>query len=150
MEPAPTPIVTDNTVITLDQLLKLELAGAATYEAALEHIHSAELRVTFELNRTSHADRAVSLGKLIRDRGAEPSRRGGPWVAFSKLVERGASIFGEGAIIAVLLEGEAALATHYERSSGRLAGDAHRVVALTLMAEQRRAMARIEDLHHLS
>lgn len=150
MEPALPPILPHHTVATLDRLRRLELAGAATYEAAIEHVDIARLHVAFELNRTSHTDRAATLGRLIRELGGAPSRRGGPWSAFSKLVERGAALFGAGAVIAVLLEGEAALASHYEGSAGHLDGDARRIVTVMFMPEQRRALARIEDLHDLS
>jgi hypothetical protein len=144
MQSAATPIVVDTTATTLDDLLKLELAAAATYEAALEHVSGSDERVALELNRTSHVTRASTLGKMVRSSGAQPSQSAGPWLALSKLAERGAALFGDEAITKVLIEGEKAVMNRIDSLTGALASSAHRIVQQNIVADEVRCIDRLE------
>lgn len=144
MQPELIPVEIDQNLVTLDKLLRLELAAAATYESAKNHISDSELLVELELNRVSHATRASTLGKMVRRRGGIPSQNAGPWLALSKLVEAGASLFGDDAICTVLLEGERALMTKINKAYDDLPLEPRDVIQGVMVAEQMRCVERLE------
>ncbi len=98
----------------LDRSLRGELAAAATYEQAMHHVQGPRLRTLVEKNRRSHTTRAVALAQMIRRQGETPSSEAGAWGAFTLLVERGAALISETAILEVIHEGEMLLTATYE------------------------------------
>ena len=147
MEPI-MPMTIDKTTETLDKLLELELAAAATYEAALEHLTDPKKRVALELNRMSHVTRASTLGQLVRSHGGVPSQSSSAWLSLSKLAERGASLFGDDAIISLLVEGEKALSSKMQMSLDTLDDKMRTIVYGDIIADHAKGIERIEAAAH--
>lgn len=134
------------TIAVLDKFLRGELAAAATYEQALEHIESPKAMATLKQNRDSHAARAVTLAQQIRARGGEPSESAGPWGVFTKMVEAGASVIGDDAIVRTLEEGEVQGLRTYETETPRLADDAAIEIWRHVLGEQQKTETRMRQL----
>lgn len=134
------------TIAVLDKFLRGELAAAATYERALNHIESPEASTTLKQNRDSHAARAVAIAQQIRSRGGEPSESAGPWGVLTKLVEAGASVIGDEAIVRTLEEGEAKGLRTYETETPRLSDDAAIEIWRHVLGEQQKTEARMRRL----
>jgi hypothetical protein len=130
----------------LDKFLRGELAAAATYERAVDHVDDARTRAALERCRRSHADRAVMLAQQIEKRGFEPSPSAGPWGAFTKALETGAAAFGEEAVLKVLLAGEKNGLEQYETDTLALDENARNAVQDVLVSEQVRTAKEVAQL----
>jgi hypothetical protein len=130
----------------IDKLLRDELAAAATYEQAQQHVDNPETLPALEKNRESHATRSVMLAQLLRQAGATPSESAGPWGVFTKLVENAASFVNDAAVLKVLAEGEKHSTSLYQREVTELPGDALRAVHDHGLFEQQRTEDRIREL----
>jgi len=139
-------VQTPETLRVLDKFLRGELAAAATYEQALNHVDSPKAIATLKRNKDSHAARAVALAQQIRARGGEPSDGAGPWGVFTKLVEKGASVIGDDAIVKALEEGETQGLRTYEMETPRMSDDAALEIWRHVMGEQQTTEARIRHL----
>ncbi len=130
----------------LDKLLRTELATAATYEQALEHVSDPDARAALEKNRKSHAVRVVLLSQLVEERGGEPSNRAGPWGMFTKLVESAASLISERAILETLHVGERHITSIYRSELDFMGRDTPEAAIRDGLAEQLASEARLRDL----
>lgn len=144
------PAMIDNTTQSLNHMLELELAAAATYESAQTHIENAKTNAALELNRQTHVSRAWRLGKMVRDRGAKPSQSGQPWLAISKVAEKGASMFGDDAILKTLIEGEKALNNRMHDSLAKMDVFTRQQVQEQIVADQAQAIGRVADIAEVS
>lgn len=93
----------------IDKLLKDELAATETYQQALDRFRedvvlseSEYLMPIYE----NHKDAVSSLQAEISQLGGTPSEDSGVWGTWAEIVEGGANLFGQKAILTVLLEGE--------------------------------------------
>jgi hypothetical protein len=142
----PTPTTTEiANVKHLNQLLKGELAAAASYDNALEHVANPRVRTRLEQNRRSHVDRVVLIAQLIREAGGEPVQTAGTWGAIAKLYERGAALLGEHMLLRALHEGERAWGDMYGQwSRGTRGSEDSWLVNLT--RQQRETEVRLAEL----
>lgn len=140
------PPIDSRTAAELNRFVKAELAAAATYERALGHVDRAETRTVFEQNRRSHADRSVAIAQLVAAHGAVPANKAGPWGALAKLVEAGASMIGERAIIKTLHEGEAVALGRYLEAIDDLDPVTLEVINGTVLPQQQKTEASLRAL----
>lgn len=130
----------------LDKLLRDELAAAATYEQALNHVEDPAAQPELEKNRESHVSRAVMLAQLVREAGGTPAETAGPWGTFTKLVERTAAVISPEAVLEVLREGEKHSTNLYVREMTSLDGAQLKKVQDHGLAEQKATEGRIDAL----
>jgi hypothetical protein len=140
-----------NTVDKLNSFLRGELSAVETYRQAIEKLADKPEAPMLNDCMRSHEMRAQLLAEEIRRRGGEPAQGSGPWGAFAKLVEGGATAFGEKAAIAALEEGEDHGRNDYQRDADELEADAQSFVRTQLVPEQLRthqAMSTLKKTLH--
>jgi demethoxyubiquinone hydroxylase (CLK1/Coq7/Cat5 family) len=97
---------TEQSVDKLNEFLRGEVSAVETYKQALEKLNSSPNRSQLEECRRSHEQRVAKLRDQVTRSGGKPAQGSGAWGAFARLVEGGAKVFGEGAAVAALEEGE--------------------------------------------
>ncbi len=137
---------TPDNVVSLDKLLRRELAAITSYGLALARVRAPLRRGVLLSCRESHDKRARCLAELVRRYGGEPSTRAGPWGWLTRAIETGALLLGEEAAIRALHEGERRGLERYVAELDRLSGDAHRVVRREVLPEQRASTHAMEQL----
>jgi demethoxyubiquinone hydroxylase (CLK1/Coq7/Cat5 family) len=90
----------------LNALLRGEISAVETYSQVIERAFSEELKTSLLNCQIDHVKRVKILKNRIIALGGTPSEDSGIWGAFAKMVEGGASVFGEKAAIDILEEGE--------------------------------------------
>jgi bacterioferritin (cytochrome b1) len=90
----------------LNALLRGEISAVETYSQVIERAFSEELKTSLLNCQIDHVKRVKILKNRIIALGGTPSEDSGMWGAFAKMVEGGASVFGEKAAIDILEEGE--------------------------------------------
>ncbi|WP_432745852.1 DUF2383 domain-containing protein [Methylobacter sp. G7] len=94
---------------TIDKLLKDELATTETYQQALdtfrEDVALGESEYLMPIYE-NHKDAVSSLQAEISQLGGTPSEGSGVWGNWAEIVQGGANLLGQKAILTVLLEGE--------------------------------------------
>lgn len=122
----------------LNSFLRGELSAVETYDQCLEKLENPRLGDTLRDLRQSHLERARLLEQKVTQLGGQPSRDTGAWGGFAKLVEKGASVFGEKAAISALEEGEDHGRDDYRRDLDGLSADCQAFVRGQIMPEQQR------------
>jgi hypothetical protein len=135
-----------STVDKLNSFLRGELSAVETYRQAIEKLSDTPEVSTLNDCMISHERRAQLLASEIRRRGGEPAHGSGPWGAFAKLVEGGATLFGERAAIAVLEEGEDHGRDDYQRDTDELEPEARAFVRTQIFPEQLRTHEALSSL----
>jgi len=101
---------------TLNGLLRGEIAATETYQQALAKVgddpRAAELRRLHEEHRAA----ANALRKHVHQHGEKPVQGSGGWGVYAKTVEAAAKLFGDGAALRALREGEEFGAKEYEKA----------------------------------
>ncbi len=97
---------TTQCVDKLNMLLKGELSALETYRQALEKTTDPAVKKVLASNHVCHSGRVDTLVLKIKEYGGKPAENSGAWGAFVKLIEGGATVFGDKASVAVLEEGE--------------------------------------------
>lgn len=129
---------TEKDVKQLNSFLRGELSAVETYDQCLQKIENPQLGDTLRDLRRSHLERARLLEQKVAQLGGQPSKDTGAWGGFAKLVEGGATVFGEKAAIAALEEGEDHGRDDYKRDLDELSADCQAFVRGQLMPEQQR------------
>ena len=100
----------------LNSLLRGEISAIETYHQALAKIgetdHAKELRRLHD----DHIEAANILRRHIHGHGGEPAKGSGVWGAFAKTVAGTAKLFGNGAALKALKEGEEQGIFEYENA----------------------------------
>jgi len=101
---------TGEAVRQLNSFLRGEISAAETYRMAIDKVASSD-RASQAVGLISdiqeeHGRAAQSLRNRIRELGGEPSDSSGAWGAWAKTVAGVANIFGDGASLKALKEGE--------------------------------------------
>ena len=96
----------EQSVDALNELLRGEVSAVETYRQALEKLNASPNRTQLDDCRRSHEQRVAKLRDQVARSGGQPAQGSGAWGAFARLVEGGAKVFGEGAAVAALEEGE--------------------------------------------
>jgi hypothetical protein len=130
--------------------LRGEISAVETYRQAIEKLGTSPHRPTLEDCLRSHEYRVQLLRQEIRRRGGTPAESSGPWGAFAKLVEGGATLFGEKAAILALEEGEDHGRDDYKRDLKDLDPLGTSFVEQNLLSEQLRTHQAMSNLKHAS
>jgi hypothetical protein len=132
----------------LNSFLRGEISAVETYEQAIAKLDNAASRSELEQCRRSHQNRVDQLREQIRLLGGEPSRGSGAWGAFTKLVEGGATAFGEKAAIAALEQGEDQGLKMYRDDIDDLDPTSRQLVATGLLPAQEETHRALSTLKH--
>src|SRR4030095_9926265 len=97
---------TDKTVDALNGFLRGEISAVETYRQAIAKLDNSPARAQLEDCRRSHELRVATLKEWVERIGGEPATESGAWGAVARLVEGGATAFGERAAVSALEEGE--------------------------------------------
>lgn len=135
-----------NDVETLNSFLRGEISAVQTYRQAIGRISDERLRPQLEVCLRDHEERVTAIRERIEKLGGEPAEGSGPWGAFAKLVEGGASLLGEKAAIQALEEGEDHGLADYQRDMDQVHGEARRFVRMELLPKQKRTHERLSKL----
>ena len=132
----------------LNSFLRGERSAVETYNQALDKVDDNGTRATLQSVKASHLARVQKLESKIRALGGSPSMDSGPWGTFAKAVEGGAKIFGTGAAISALEEGEDHGLSDYKGDLSDLTPDMQRFITSEILPEQREThatMSRLQD-----
>lgn len=135
-----------NDVETLNSFLRGEISAVETYRQAIGRISDDRLRSQLEACQQDHEERVTAIRERIEKLGGEPAEGSGPWGAFAKLVEGGASLVGDKAAIQALEEGEDHGLADYQRDVDQVHGDSRRFVRMELLPKQKRTHERMSKL----
>lgn len=127
-----------DTLDTLNSFLRGEISAVETYRQAIEKLSGKPEASTLRDCMRSHEQRVALLSSEIQRRGGKPAQGSGPWGAFVKLLEGGATLFGEKAAIAALEEGEDHGRDDYKRDMPKLEPEARDFIQRQIMPEQLR------------
>jgi hypothetical protein len=94
-----------------------------------------------------HEERLKTLTTMVKDLGGEPPATSGLWGAFAKLVEGGAALLGEKAIVGALEECEIKSLADYKSDLEVFDQALHKVMFYDLMPSQQDCYEKIEKLH---
>jgi demethoxyubiquinone hydroxylase (CLK1/Coq7/Cat5 family) len=143
-ETAVVGIVTDQ----LNSFLRGELSAVETYRHALARVTDGHVRDILEAGLHSHQRRADALAHRVEQLGVQPSIGSGAWGAFAKLVEGGAAVLGNRAMIAALEEGEDHGLRDYRADLSQLDTESRRMVEQELLPEQEQTHQAMSALKH--
>jgi demethoxyubiquinone hydroxylase (CLK1/Coq7/Cat5 family) len=145
----PSTISSDN-LDHLNSFLRGELSAVETYRQAMEKLTDSSSLAQLRECMNSHQRRVTLLSDTIRRFGGEPSTSSGAWGAFAKLIEGGATLFGERAAIAALEEGEDHGLADYKRDLTDLDPMIAKFIETSILPEQNRThltMSQLKRLH---
>jgi demethoxyubiquinone hydroxylase (CLK1/Coq7/Cat5 family) len=135
-----------NTIDQLNSFLRGELAAVESYRLALEKLDNSIYRGTLLECERSHQERVRLITEAIVARGGAPVKSSGAWGAFARLIESGASMFGERAAIAALEEGEDHGQHDYRRDLDELDIPARELIQSRIIPEQRQTHDTIRNI----
>jgi demethoxyubiquinone hydroxylase (CLK1/Coq7/Cat5 family) len=137
-----------NPVSALNELLRGEISAVETYRQALDKLSNSAARAQLEECRRSHELRVQQLRNEVVRRGGRPDDSSGAWGAFAKLVEGGATAFGEKAAIAALEEGEDHGLRLYKADLEKLDPASRTLVETDMLPAQERTHRSLSTLKH--
>lgn len=138
---------TTQCVDKLNGLLKGERSACETYRQALEKTQDASVRSILESNCSCHNSRVQAIANKITEQGGQPAQDSGVWGAFAKMMEGGATVFGDKASIAMLEEGEDKGLEDYKNLMTDASPEIKAFVA-QFMSKQEATHARMRELKH--
>lgn len=139
---------TELQVEALNELLRGELTAIQTYEQCIGGIEDPDLAVELRKLQQSHVVRRDQIANRIRLLGGEPDESAGLWGAFARLVEAGATLFGDTIALKTLEEGELLGVRQYYQDLPDLDRANLHFVATHLRPEQDRTCTAVADLIH--
>jgi hypothetical protein len=137
---------TTKNVDQLNSFLRGEISAVETYRQAIDSMKTSEFASALAECKYSHEQRVAILTQQIQRLGGAPAQSSGAWGTFAKLIEGGATTFGEKAAIAALEEGEDHGNADYKRDVPKLEGDARMVVEQEILPLQLRTHANMSAL----
>jgi hypothetical protein len=138
---------TNKAMDRLKYLLQDEMSGIETYDKALASVKSEEVKTTLTALRTVHEERLKTLTTMVKDMGGEVPATSGLWGAFAKLVEGGAALLGDKAIVSALEECEVKSLADYKSDIEVFDEAMHKIVFYELMPSQQSCYEKIYKLH---
>jgi hypothetical protein len=132
----------------LNALLRGEISAVETYSQVIERAFSEKLKTSLLNCQIDHVKRVKLLKNRIIELGGTPAEDSGMWGAFAKMVEGGASVFGEKAAIDILEEGEDHGLESYRTQMPKLDEADYMLVETQLLPAQEVTHRIIRDLKH--
>lgn len=129
---------TKNDIEQLNSFLRGEISAVETYEQCIDKIDSPSVVQQLRSLQMSHQSRVKLLRERILSLGGQPSQEAGLWGGIAKLVEGGASVFGEAPAVSALEEGEDHGLADYRRDLTKLSAEQQMFVREQLIPEQQR------------
>jgi len=129
----------------LNGLLQDELSAVETYRQALEKTQDARVKEVLKACHACHAGRVDTLVQKVKEMGGKVAENSGAWGAFAKMIEGGATVFGDKASIAVLEAGEDKGLDDYNKLLHDSSPDV-KAVAAALMPKQEGTHAKMSAL----
>ncbi len=136
----------DKAAEKLNSLLQGELSAVETYTMAIDRVKTPATSAVLTECRSCHADRVANLTQMVKSLGGEPAKSSGPWGAFAKLTEAGAAVFGEGAAVGSIKEGEDQGLATYQSACKHLEDASGEFVSTNLLPRQERTQKAIAEL----
>jgi DNA-binding ferritin-like protein len=130
--------VSEGSIETLQECLRSELSATETYQLALSNVAHVGVHSVLQQILTSHATRTERLGERLRWMGAEVTKSSGVWGALAKIVQVGADILGDRAVVAALKEGEDHGLRLYMDAAPHCDASTRGLIEAYLLPEQRR------------
>ncbi len=134
----------------LDQLnsfLRGEISAVETYRIALDKLAiDSPARSRLDACRQSHAERVATLRGKILALGGTPSDGSGPWGAMTKMIEKGASVFGDVTAVDALEAGEDHGLRDYRQDLPKLGSTAREIVTTQLLPQQEHTHRTLSEL----
>lgn len=138
---------TTERVDKLNGMLKGELSAVETYRQALEKVQDSNAKEVLKANHMCHSGRVDSLVQKINEFGGKAADTSGAWGAFAKLIEGGATVFGDKSAVSVLEEGEDKGLADYKKLLEDSNPDV-KACAASLLSKQEGTHAKMRDLKH--
>ncbi len=139
-------MIDSDTVKSLNSLLSGEIAAAQSYRQAIEKIQEISIKNQLEQLELSHAQRVQRLRNRIRQIGGDPVVDSGLWGGFAQMLESGAVVFGVGAALNVLEQGENQGLNSYKDALRSLDPESGRLIERELLPEQEKTRGTIGTL----
>lgn len=130
----------------LNDLLKGEISACETYRQALEKVEASDVRKVLETNHQCHSGCVEILKAEVAKAGGTPTEGSGVWGAFAKLMEGGATVFGDKASVSTLEEGEDKGVADYKKFAEKHGASVPAIAEL--QKKQDGTHAKCRDLKH--
>lgn len=137
---------TRSDVSQLNSFLRGERAAVATYGQCIEKLQKTTLVQALADLQHSHMERVRKLSERVGALGGTPDEGSSIWVGLTKLLEGGASAFGERTALAALEEGEQYGTLDYRRHLDDLAPETRQFIASVVLPEQQRTQNLLNEL----
>jgi len=128
-------------------LIQDEMSAVETYTKALGSIKNDDVKTALTTLKVVHDERLKTLKAILKDMGGEPPASSGLWGAFAKLVEGGAALLGERAIVAALEECEVKSLADYKSDIEVFDEALHKIMFYELLPSQQDCWEKISKLH---
>ncbi len=138
----------DESVDTLNSLLRGELAAIESYENALFRFEGQMEEATLSIFCNEHREAAILLRERVIDFGGEPFAGPGPWGVLAAAVTGAANVMGGSAALSALRRGEEHAARMFDEAvfGEAVSDECHALISSYLLPHARR---RIESLGRL-
>jgi uncharacterized protein (TIGR02284 family) len=135
-------------VESLNSVLRGEMSAVETYRQAEAKLGPEPAGEEIRRIKREHRDAADRLWQQVERAGGEPPEDSGAWGAFAKATEGTAKLFGDGAAIKALKEGEEHGLKEYQQAleQGNLPAEAASLVRDQLIPQQREHIATLDRL----
>lgn len=130
----------------LNAFLKDELSAVETYQQCLDKIDRPEITSELSHLQSSHQKRVSLLRDRVQELGGTPKSDSGVWGSFSKLVEGGATMFGEKSAISALEQGEDRGEKDYRDRVNKLSPANQEFIKTSIAPEHEQTHSRLERL----
>ncbi len=130
---------TQNTIDTLNQLLRGEIAATETYQQALVKVGNDPGATALRQIHDEHRTAANTLRQHVHQHGGKPDQGSGSWGAFAKAVAGTAKLLGNSAAVKALKEGEEQGIKDYEDALTKqeLPADCRELIRTSLLPQTR-------------
>ncbi len=135
----------------LNAFLRDELAAVETYQQCIEKMDQPQVASGLTDLQRSHQKRATLLSHRVQELGGIPETDSGMWGSFSKLVEGGASMFGEKSALSALEEGEDRGVESYRSGADKLTPANRSFINTSILPEHNRShdtLNRLKSIIH--
>jgi hypothetical protein len=136
---------TVDTIKQLNALLRGELSAVETYDQAVKKLTGEEIP-ELALNRDCHFRRTQLLADAVQSKGGTPESSSGAWGALAQAATSSAKLFGRGALIAILEEGEDRGLSDYRTAMGADDYEVKQLIGVDLLPAQKRTHERMSQL----
>jgi uncharacterized protein (TIGR02284 family) len=140
---------TGESVRQLNSLLRGEISAAETYRMAIDKVADSNDTANAGLLREiqeEHGRAAQGIRDRIRELGGEPSDSSGAWGAWAKTVQGTMNLFGDGAALKSLKEGEEHGLKDYQEAVDDVDPNSAQLIQNQLIPAQQRHINLLDQL----